>query len=228
MPFPRISAKAFAYQELVSGAMMDIPFVRIFATLCCGLWFVALVVNFVIILKNEHMLLTEKLLEDEWLLVQCEDPVFAARLHLYNDPCSHARHRTHMNIYIIAFHRTLDQVFLCGSYSCEGLVWMLLEKVRSNLVLFFCVLIVLLVLVPIVLFPLWRRWTEQVGEAHIRDKFNMPYGFNPALVHGGHDYGNNHLYSPHMYATPAHMSQLTGRSFPQQRTIGYSSSMPAS
>jgi hypothetical protein len=201
---------------------MEIPFVRVFATLCSGLWIVALVVNFTVVVKNEVSLLHEKQLEDRWLLHQCEDPVFAARLQNYNDPCAHARHRMQMNIHIIAFHRALDQVFLCGSYSCEALVWLLLEKVRSNLIIFFFVFILVLILVPTMVLPFWRRWTDHVAETHIRTKFNMPYGYNSALVHGTHDYGSNYApqqYGQQPYAPHTSQNFQHPRAYPQQRLI---------
>jgi hypothetical protein len=110
---------------------MDIPFVRIFATTCSTVCITALVVNFMLVITNELATLQQKRSEEIWLLTQCEDPVFAAHVQYRNDICGPPRHRANMNIYIVAFHRTLDQVFLCGSYSCEDLIWMLLDKVRS-------------------------------------------------------------------------------------------------
>ena len=202
---------------------MEIPFVRVFATLCTTIWIVALIVNFVVVVKNELSLLQEKQLEDRWLLLQCEDPIFAARMQNYNDPCAHAKHRMQMNIHIMAFHRTLDQVFLCGSFSCERLVWMLLDKVRSNLIIFFTVFMFVLVLIPTLVLPFWKRWTDHIAETHIRTKFNMPYGYNSALVHGELDYGTQnyagHNYASQAYSTPMHHNYAQPRSFPQQRVL---------
>jgi hypothetical protein len=149
---------------------MHIPVVRLFLLISSMIWVVALVVNFIMVYKNEATIIREKQLDDHWLLLQCEDPVFAARLFHYQDPCAGARLRMQMNVHIVAFHHTLDQIFLCGSYSCEGLVWMLLDRVRANLVVFFVVLILLLILVPTLLMPLWKRWTDNLTETHLRHK----------------------------------------------------------
>jgi hypothetical protein len=197
---------------------MDIPFVRIFGTLCSTVWIVALVVNFIVVIKNELATLEEKRSKDKWLLSECEDPVFSAHMQYYNDPCTHVRHRMTMNIHIVAFHRALDQVFLCGSYSCEGLTWMLLDKVRSNLILFFSIFVFLLILVPTLVLPVWKRWTDHLAETHIRDNFNMPYGFNSALVSGRGSYGG-HNSSGDMYGAGMHPKYAQPRSFPQQRVL---------
>jgi hypothetical protein len=95
---------------------------------------------------------------------------------------------------------------------------MLLDKVRSNLILFFAVFMFVLVLIPTLVLPFWKRWTDHIAETHIRTKFNMPYGYNSALVHGELDYGSQN-YGSHAYATPMHHNYAQPRNFPQQRVI---------
>lgn len=210
-------------------AATNLPFVRIFALLASALWAVALVMNFVLLFKNELAVLQERQLQDAWLLRQCEDPVFAARMQSFDDPCGQARHRGQLNVHMLAFHYSLDKLYLCGSYSCEGLVWLFVERVRSNLVLFLVIVAVVLVSLPMMVLPLWRKWTDHLAESHIRANFNMPYGFNSALVYnsafaGGGD-GGGYMATP-MYAhqhpgaySSARHASARGGAFPQQRVI---------
>jgi hypothetical protein len=179
--------------------VMDLPVFRIFGSLCSGIWIMTLVVNFVLLFRSELARLHERQQQDVWLLLQCEDPVFAARMQPFNDPCGLARHRGQVNIHLMAFHQSLDNLFLCGSYSCEGLVWMVVERVRSNMVAFVVLLVVLVILFPMMILPFWKRWTDHIGETHVRNKFNMPYGYNSALVHSGYSAAG---YQPMQYQQP--------------------------
>jgi hypothetical protein len=164
---------------------------KFFMTLSTAIWLVALAVNFILLYKAESALLWETRKEDKWLLAQCQDPVFAARMHIYNDPCAAALRRTNVNVPMMSFHLTLDKLFLCGSYSCEGIVWMFLERARANIFLLFVALVCCLMLVPAVVLPFWRKFTENVAEQHIRERYNMPWGVNPQLLNA---YNNGPFY----------------------------------
>ena len=186
--------------------------VQFFMTLSTTIWLVALAVNFILLYKAESALLGETRKEDVWLLAQCQDPVFAARMQTYNDPCAAALRRMNVNVPMMSFHLTLDKLFLCGSYSCEAIIWLFVERARANMFVLLAALVCFLMLIPAVVLPIWNNFSEHIAEKHLRTKYNMPYGVNAQLVNSYHNGPFNSIYDP-MHSTysepPRHQRVLS-------------------
>jgi hypothetical protein len=161
------------------------------ATALSALWVIILISNFTFIFNQEYSAEKTRQRQDAWLLARCEDPEFVVNMKQHSDLCRTVEAQAQMNIPLIALHTTLGKLYMCGTHSCDELLKAAYSSIGMHSHTAFAVLVVLILMLPTIIMPMYRRWAQLAAIHHIRSKMDTPYG------------DNNDAFRTLMYNTPA-------------------------
>jgi hypothetical protein len=132
----------------------------------CTLSFVVycllIVTNFAEMFHKNLTLLHHKRQNDAWLQARCKEQEFVHHIRHHIDLCETVEREALSNAYLIAMQMALDGLHLCGSYSCEKIVVALSESLRVSVYTWIASLAVVLVLLPLCVLPLYRKWQRNL------------------------------------------------------------------
>ena len=146
----------------------------------CTLSFVVycllIVTNFAEMFHKNLTLLHHKRENDSWLQARCQEQEFVHHIRHHIDLCEAVERDALSNAYLIAMQMALDGLHLCGSYSCEKILVTLTQSLRLSIYTWIATVAVVLVLLPLCVLPLYRRWQRNLllHENHLGDNARVP------------------------------------------------------
>jgi len=175
----------------------------------CTLSFVVycllIVTNFAEMFHKNLTLLHHKRENDSWLQARCKEQEFVHHIRHHIDLCETVEREALSNAYLIAMQMALDGLHLCGSYSCEKILVRLTESLRLSIYTWIASVSVVLVLLPLCVLPLYRKWQRNLllHENHLGENALVP----SVYIRGGGE-EHHHLHQPwnHMLNVPFHHS----------------------
>lgn len=106
--------------------------------------------------------LQHKRQNDSWLQARCNEQEFVHHMRNHITVCEDVEHSAHSNTYLVAVHMALDGLHLCGSFSCEAVVVKITESLRLSIYTWVATLTIMLVLMPLCILPLYRKWQRNL------------------------------------------------------------------
>ena len=161
------------------------------ATAISALWVIILISNFTFTFNQEYTAEKTRQRQDAWLLARCEDPEFVVNMKQHTDLCRTVEAQAQINLPLLALHTTLGKLYMCGTHSCDELLNTAYSSIGMHSHTAFAILVVLALLLPTIIMPMYRRWAQLAAIHHIRSKMDRPYG------------DNNDAFRTLMYNTPA-------------------------
>jgi hypothetical protein len=145
-------------------------------TIAFGIYCLLIVINFVEMFNTNLKLLERKRKNDSWLQDQCKDPQFVHHMRNHIDLCETVEREALTNPYLTATQMALDGLHLCGSYSCEKLLVSLTMSLRMSIYAWIATIGGLLVILPLCVLPLYRRWQRNIllHENHLGENAAVP------------------------------------------------------
>jgi len=146
----------------------------------CTLSFVVycllIVTNFAEMFHKNLTLLHHKRENDSWLQARCKEQEFVHHIRHHIDLCETVEREALSNAYLIAMQMALDGLHLCGSYSCEKILVRLTESLRLSIYTWIASVTVVLVLLPLCVLPLYRKWQRNLllHENHLGENALVP------------------------------------------------------
>jgi hypothetical protein len=131
--------------------------------------------------------LQHKRQNDSWLQARCNEQEFVHHMQNHITVCEDVQHSAHSNTYLVAVHMALDGLHLCGSFSCEAVVVKITESLRLSIYTWVATLTIMLVLMPLCILPLYRKWQRNLllHENHWGDNAHVPSVYIADNVYGG-------------------------------------------
>jgi hypothetical protein len=148
------------------------------ATAISAMWMVMLVSNFTFTFNQEYTAEKTRQRQDAWLLARCEDPEFVMNMKQHADLCRIVEAEAQMNVPLSALHSTMAKLHMCGMHSCDDLLRATYNSIGMHSHTAFASVIVLAMLLPTIIMPMYRRWAELAALHHIRSKMERPYDEN--------------------------------------------------
>lgn len=146
----------------------------------CTLMFVVycllIVINFVEMFHTNLTQIQRKRENDGWLQARCKEQEFVHHIRHHIDLCETVERDALTNAYLAAVQLALDGLHLCGSYSCEKILVSLTESFRLSVYTWIATFGILLVLLPICVLPLYRKWQRSLllHENHLGENATVP------------------------------------------------------
>jgi hypothetical protein len=140
-------------------------------TLIFVVYVLLIVTNFAEMFLANLTQLHRKRDHDRWLQIRCTEEEFVNHIRHHIDLCDTVERDALSNSYLVAIQMALDGLHLCGSYSCERLLFALTESMRLSIYSWIAALIIVCVLLPICVLPLYRKWQRNLllHENHLQD-----------------------------------------------------------
>lgn len=139
-------------------------------------WTLMFVVTRTHMLQLEHGRLLKQRLDEQWLVARCQDDEFYHNMRQHSELCDTVSDNQHDSVLLHALRRVIEQSYLCGYEPClslfEGAVRAVLRQGAPMLGM----LALLLVLLPSVCFPLWRRQMNVLADRRYHALYHQPYG----------------------------------------------------
>jgi hypothetical protein len=99
---------------------------------------------------------------DSWLQDRCSEQEFVLHMRHHIDLCDTVQRDALNNSYLLAMQMALDGLHLCGSYSCERILVALTESLRLSIYSWIATLVVVCVVFPLCVLPLYRKWQRNL------------------------------------------------------------------
>ena len=131
-------------------------------TLSFVIYCLLIVTNFAEMFLANLAQLQRKREHDSWLQVRCTEQEFVHHIRHHIDLCEAVERDALSNSYLVAMQMALDGLHLCGSYSCERIIISLTESLRLSIYTWITTLLVSLVLLPLCVVPLYRKWQRNL------------------------------------------------------------------
>lgn len=162
-----------------------VGFCRVVGFICTSVFVLLVVVKFMLAFHEEHTLFRQKLRDDAWLVEKCNDPQFYINFKQHSDLCQDVQANAQTHVFLHCFKGALQAVELCGFVSCQELAYNLMNAIANGGILAMGSFVALSLILPILCMHLFRIFCDAVAEQHLKTKYNMPFGYNAALVGGG-------------------------------------------
>jgi len=181
----------------------------------CSLAFVVycllIVINFAEMFHKNLTLLHRKRENDSWLQARCKEQEFVHHIRHHIDLCETVERDALTNAYLSAIQMALDGLHLCGSYSCEKILIQLTESLRFSIYTWIASLVIVMVLLPLCVLPLYRKWQRNLllHENHLGHNARVPTIYIRDQVDNMHDISSSQ--SSH-FGTQARHRHLLGNS----------------
>jgi hypothetical protein len=145
-------------------------------TLAFVVYCLLIVINFAEMFHKNLTLLHLKRNNDGWLQARCQEQEFVHNMRQHIDLCETVERDALTNAYLAAVQMALDGLHLCGSYSCEKIIVSLTESLRLSIYTWIATLGILLVMLPICVLPLYRKWQRSLllHENHLGENAVVP------------------------------------------------------
>ena len=131
-------------------------------TACFVVYCLLIVINFTEMFQSNLSHLQRKRENDEWLRKRCGEQEFVTHMRNHIDLCEAVEKNAMSNSYLVAVQMTLDRLHLCGTYSCEAIALYIIQSLRFSMYVWVVVIIVLFVLFPLCVLPVYRRWQRNM------------------------------------------------------------------
>jgi hypothetical protein len=145
-------------------------------TLAFVVYCLLIVINFIEMFHTKLTLLQHKRKNDGWLQDRCKEQEFVHHIRHHIDLCETVEREALTNPYLSAMQLALDGLHLCGSYSCEKIFIAMTESLRLSIYTWIAALTVILVILPICVIPLYRKWQRNLllHENHLAENQMVP------------------------------------------------------
>jgi hypothetical protein len=190
----------------------------------CTLSFVVycllIVINFAEMFHTNLTMLHHKRDTDRWLQDRCKEQEFVHHIRHHIDLCETVEKNALSNDYLVAVQMALDGLHLCGSYSCEKILLSLTNSLRLSIYAWIAAITIVLVLLPVCVLPLYRRWQRNlllhenhlganslVPSVYIRDDEVYMHDV-PFYARGQHHQQQQHTRPSHFVTEPRNRRQL--------------------
>jgi hypothetical protein len=188
-------------------------FARNAGTILVLVLLVLVFVNFIVSFHSEHAAVRQKLLDDKWLLEQCGKPDFYLNLKQHSDLCAEVERNARRNVLLHCIQAALKQTELCGFVSCTELAQNIMQAIVRGGIFTIAVAVGIVLCIPLLAVTLWRMLSESIAESHIKQRYNMPYGLNAALLNAEHEAAHTMRRRPTLryedLGDPAHLQSST-------------------
>jgi hypothetical protein len=150
--------------------------VQFVCTLSFVVYCLLIVINFAEMFHKNLTHLQRKRENDSWLQARCKEQEFVHHIRHHIDLCDTVERDALTNSYLSAIQLALDGLHLCGSYSCEKIFISLTQSLRLSIYTWIASLTVVLVLLPVCVLPLYRKWQRNLllHENHLADNQLVP------------------------------------------------------
>jgi uncharacterized membrane protein len=179
-----IYSSSVACKDAMSNAMQHtLFFAKNAGLLVAAVMLVLVIVNFMLAFHSEHAAVRQKLKDDTWLLARCGEPDFYLKLKQHSDLCAEVEANARRSVLLHCVKTALKQTELCGFVSCAELANNIVQTILRGGLFTVAITLAILLLVPLIFVSLWRSIVHSLAENHLKQQYNMPYGFNAALLH---------------------------------------------
>lgn len=168
-------------------------------TLVFVMYVLLIATNFAELFHGSLTQLARKRENDSWLRAKCEEQEFVHHMKQHIDLCETVERDAARSLHLLALQMTLDNLHLCGSFSCERIVFMVAESLRLSVYAWMVVIILGVVLTPMCVLPWYRRWQRNMLLHESRlcyqgpvDVMGTPSGPSVYIQNG--DLGQNRAY----------------------------------
>jgi hypothetical protein len=150
--------------------------VQFVCTLSFVVYCLLIVINFVEMFHTNLTQLQRKRENDKWLQDRCKEQEFVHHIRHHIDLCETVERDALTNSYLSAIQLALDGLHLCGSYSCEKIFISMTESFRLSIYTWIASSIVVLVVLPLCIIPLYRKWQRNLllHENHLAENQLVP------------------------------------------------------
>jgi len=170
------SSRAPALPMLYTKRVTLVFLFQFVCTLSFVVYCLLIVTNFAEMFHKNLTLLHHKRENDSWLQARCKEQEFVHHIRHHIDLCETVEREALSNAYLIAMQMALDGLHLCGSYSCEKILVRLTESLRLSIYSWIASVSVVLVLLPLCVLPLYRKWQRNLllHENHLGENALVP------------------------------------------------------
>lgn len=137
-----------------------------------GIYALLFLVSRVHILHESYTHMAQMREDDQWLYQSCKNPEFYSNLKTHSTLCDEVNEKRRSVLLLMALQRVIDKTHLCGYTECSVMLIAFADWALGR-GLFLCVfLLVLLAVLPVVVFPLWRNFINHRADLRV----NAPFG----------------------------------------------------
>jgi hypothetical protein len=165
--------------RLISNCFFYIPLLAL-AFWCCGF-----VLTRVQLYAEALVVEQQRRKHEEWLMQQCKSPEFYANMKHHSALCDQVEAHARGSVHLVAAIQLIQNTYLCGYAPCGTVIDHALLWITGHGVLFGGALLLLVLLTPTLLVPLYRQHVNHAAEKYIADRIHMPYG-EQHFFHQGH------------------------------------------
>lgn len=134
------------------------------------LWVLTLVITRLHILHNAYIHHRQRIEDESWLLLQCQDPAFYANLKQHVKLCTEVQENKSQNSFLVALNETMAVTSMCGTVSCTDL-W---HAVRDGGLSLATSLVVIAIIMVVIILPLINLGLRIIGERNYFIESNYP------------------------------------------------------
>jgi len=156
--------------RLVTNCFFYVPL------LAADLWFSGFLLTRVQLYYEALVVEQQRRKHEEWLMQQCKSPEFYANMKHHSALCDQVEAHARGSVHLVAAMQLIQNTYLCGYAPCGTVIDHALLWVTGHGVLFGGALLLLVLLTPTLLVPLYRQHVNCAAEQYIADRIHMPYG----------------------------------------------------
>jgi hypothetical protein len=113
---------------------------------------------------------------DVWLVEQCKLHEFYHNMKHHSTLCDSVNHKQTQILLLLSLEQVIEQTYLCGYQSCGQLLVQLGDYLLGRGLILTGVLIVVVLFLPTLLLPLFRRHMNVMADHRMQQLYNRPYG----------------------------------------------------
>ena len=113
---------------------------------------------------------------EEWLMIQCQSDEFYHNMKHHSALCDQIAQTQHEFVLLHALRNVIQNSDVCGVHSCIELLENTVEFIMRQGAYVLIVLCALVVLMPTICLPLWRRQMNVLADRRHVYLYNDPYG----------------------------------------------------
>jgi hypothetical protein len=168
-------------------------------TLAFVVYCLLIVINFAEMFHKNLTLLHRKRENDSWLQARCKEQEFVHHIRHHIDLCETVERDALTNAYLSAMQMALDGLHLCGSYSCEKILIRLTESLRLSIYTWIASLVIVMVMLPLCVLPLYRKWQRNLllHENHLGHNARVPTIYIRDQIDHMHDVPFQNIHNTH-------------------------------
>ena len=145
-------------------------------SLCFGLWLVCFLFSRMHILHVSYNNIMQQRDDESWLLQQCDQHEFYHNMKQHSALCDELKGKSKNVAMFDAMQHVVDNTYLCGYTPCH----LMLEAVSAWMLgrgfFFSLALAALVLLLPSLFMPIWRRNMNNMADKRMHQLYNTPYG----------------------------------------------------